>query len=148
LAGKENFYKINAKMKVGDKASLSKEFSKEEVLMFSKSTMDENPIHFDEAYASNSRFKKCIVQGPMVISLVGGVLGSTLPGNGTIYLSQFTKFLKPVFIGDNVTANVEVLKIREDKPIITLRTWVENQYGDCVIDGEAVVMLIKENENN
>ena len=128
--------------KIGSKSSLIKKFEKEEVLEFSKFSMDKNPIHFDDEFARNTIFKKCIVQGPMVSSLIGGILGSTLPGKGTIYLSQFSKFIKPVFIGDMVIANVEVLSIRDDKPIITLRTWVDNQNGECVLDGEAVVIIL------
>jgi acyl dehydratase len=129
-------------MKIGDKASLTKKFSKEETEMFSTFSLDSNPIHFNELYAAGTKFKRCIVQGPMVASLIGGVLGSKLPGNGSIYVSQNTKFLKPVFVGDTVTANVEIKDIREDKPVITLRTWVVNEAGDCVIDGEAVILFI------
>lgn len=127
--------------KVGDRASLSKRFSEHDVLSFSSTSGDENPIHFDENYASKSRFEQRIVQGPMVISLVGGILGSKLPGPGTIYLSQETSFKQPVFIDQKVTAWVEVIQIREDKPIITLRTWVENDEKDIVIDGKAVVFF-------
>jgi acyl dehydratase len=127
---------------IGDHRLLTKTFSKHEVDVFSSCSMDANPIHFDEEYASATQFGRCIVQGPMVVSLIGGILGSTLPGNGTIYLSQFTKFINPVFLGDTVTAHVEVIKIREDKPIITLRTWVENHNNLLVIDGEAVTYLI------
>lgn len=129
-------------MKVGDKSSLTKVFNKEDVLIFSKISMDTNPIHFDSDYAANTRFKSCIVQGPMVASLIGGVLGSHLPGNGTIYISQTTRFIKPVYIGDKVTANVEVIKIRKEKPIVTLRTWVINQNDDIVLDGEAVILYL------
>ena len=128
--------------KLGEKASLVKKISMEDVLNFSEFSLDSNPIHFDENYAARTNFKKCIVQGPMVSSLIGGVLGSKLPGNGTIYLSQTTKFLKPVFIGDEITANVEVVSVREDKPIVKLRTWVVNQNNECVLDGEAVVLII------
>lgn len=130
-------------MKVGDKASVSRKFSREDVLSFSGFSGDSNPIHFDEDYASKSIFKKCIVQGPMVSSLIGGILGSELPGNGTIYLSQFAKFLKPVYIDDEVTATVEVISVRKDKPIVTLRTWVSNSKDECVLDGEAVILFLE-----
>jgi len=68
-------------------------------------------------------------------------LGQTLPGEGTIYLGQKLKFVKPVFIGDEVTASVEITNIREDKPIITLKTVCANHDGEVVIDGEAVVRI-------
>ena len=127
---------------IGQKVSIEKIFNEEEVLNFSKMSMDDNPIHFDKDYAQNSRFKQRIVQGPFVTSLIGGLLGSKLPGPGTIYINQNTKFLKPVFIGDKVTASIEIREIREDKPVIKLRTWVEKESGELVIDGEAVVLFI------
>lgn len=128
--------------KVGDKASQVKRFTEQEVLYFSTLTGDDNPIHFDKEYAAQSRFGQRIVQGPMVISLVGGILGSTLPGPGTIYIKQETSFLKPVYIDHLLTVWVEVIKIRKDKPVITLRTWVENEEGEVVVDGEAVIYYL------
>jgi len=128
---------------IGQRAYLTKSFSKEEVLSFSKLTTDKNPIHFDENYASTTRFKKTIVQGPMVVSLIGGILGSTLPGPGTIYISQETKFLKPLFIDETVTAWVEVVKIREDKPVITLKNWIEKENGDIVLEGLSVILFLE-----
>ncbi|MDT0645913.1 MaoC family dehydratase [Zunongwangia sp. F260] len=128
---------------VGQKASQTKKFSKEEVLNFSKLTSDDNPIHFDEQYASKTRFKKTIVQGPMVVSLIGGILGSTLPGPGTIYISQETKFLKPLFIEETVTAWVEIIKIRDDKPIITLKNWIEKEDGEVVLEGQSVILFLE-----
>ncbi len=128
----------------GQKSSVVKTFSEEEVLHFSEMSMDANPIHFDKQYAADSRFGQRIVQGPFVLSLIGGILGSELPGPGTIYLNQSTSFKKPVFIGDTITANVEVISVRTDKPIIKLRTWVEKDNGELVIDGEATVFFLKE----
>ncbi len=128
---------------LGQKFQLVKTFNEEEVLFFSKLSKDDNPIHFDEEYAIDSIFKQRIVQGPFVMSLIGGVLGSHLPGPGTIYLSQSTRFLKPVYIGDTILVNVEVVKVRMDKPIITLRTWVEKTDNQLVIEGEAVIMYLK-----
>jgi len=126
----------------GQKASITKTFNEEEVLYFSKMSMDDNPIHFDVEYAKSSRFGQRIVQGPFVASLIGGILGSSLPGPGSIYVNQNTSFLKPVFIGDTVIANVEVTSVREDKPIIKLRTWVEKDNGEVVIEGEAVILFL------
>jgi 3-hydroxybutyryl-CoA dehydratase len=129
-------------LKVGDKASLTKIFSENNVLKFSLLSGDENPIHFDQDYASTTRFKKRIVQGPYVAALFGGILGSEVPGPGTIYLNQNTNFIAPVFIGDTVTANVEILSIREDKPIIKLRTWATRN-DEIVLDGEATILFLK-----
>lgn len=129
-------------MVVGSRSSITRKFTRQDVLKFSGFSGDTNPIHFDEKYAATSIFGRCIVQGPMVSSLIGGILGSTLPGNGTIYLSQTSRFLKPVYVDDTITANVEVTKIRQDKPVITLRTWVVNEKDECVLEGEAVILLM------
>jgi len=130
---------------VGQKASIQKKFTAEEVVHFSSLSMDENLIHTDNEYAKSTRFGQCIVQGPLVDSMIGGVLGSHLPGSGTIYLSHETQFKKPVYINEMVTAFVEVIHIREDKNIITLRTWVEKENGEIAIDGKAVVMYLGDN---
>ena len=121
---------------------MEKVFTEEEVLMFSKTSQDANPVHFDAEYAAKTRFGQRIVQGPFVASLIGGILGSALPGPGTIYIKQTTNFLKPVFIGERITANVEILNVREDKPVITLRTWVEKENNELAIDGEAIIMFL------
>jgi acyl dehydratase len=128
---------------VGDKASVKRAFSEDEVIKFSESSGDENPIHFDKEYALKSRFKKRIVQGPFVASIFGGLLGSELPGPGTIYINQTTNFLAPVFIDERINVQVEIIELREDKPIITLRTWAEKESGEIVIDGKATVYFIK-----
>lgn len=129
-------------VKLGQKANQTTKFTKEEVLSFSKLTSDNNPIHFDEDYASKTRFKRIIVQGPMVVALIGGILGSTLPGPGTIYISQETKFLKPLFIDETITVWVEVVKIREDKPVVTLKNWIEKESGEIVLEGLSVVLFL------
>jgi len=128
---------------VGQKASLTKTFSEKDVLDFSKLSKDKNPIHFDEEYALNTRFKNRIVQGPFVAALFGGILGSDLPGAGTIYINQNTNFLAPVFIGDTVTAHVEIISKRKDKQIIKLRTWVTKK-EEIVMDGEAAILFLME----
>ena len=130
------------KTEPGLRASIVKTFSFEEVESFSAMSLDSNRIHFDYAYARDSIFGKPIVQGPLVASLIGGILGSTLPGDGTIYLSQETNFKKPVFIDEKIEVIVEIIHVRTDKNIITLRTWVEKENGEVAIDGKAVVMVL------
>lgn len=127
---------------VGQRSSIEKVFDDEEVVLFSKISKDTNPIHVDGEYAATSRFRQRIVQGPFVQSLIGGILGSSLPGQGTIYLKQTTNFLKPVYLGEKIIACVEITAIRADKPVVTLRTWVEKNDGELVLDGEAVVMVL------
>jgi len=126
-------------LKVGDTASVSKIFTDEDVLGFSNLSLDNNPIHLDQSYAENSVFGKKIVHGMLAASLFSGLLGMKLPGEGSIYLGQSLSFTAPIYIGDRVTATVEIVNIRPDKPIITLRTYCLNSEGSLVIDGEAVV---------
>lgn len=125
--------------KVGDKASISKAFTAEEVEQFAAISADTNPIHLDEEFAADSIFGQRIVHGMLVGSLFSALIGVELPGTGSIYLGQNLSFRAPVLIGEEVTASVEVISIRDDKPILKLRTVCVNSAGTVVIDGEAVV---------
>ena len=131
---------MKRKLKIGDKASRSKVFTQDEVKVFAQISTDTNPIHLDADFAAASVFGQRIVHGMLVSSLFSGLLGAELPGEGTIYLGQNLSFKAPVPVGDEVTASVEVIKIREDKPIVTLRTLCIDSQGKVVVDGEAVVM--------
>lgn len=127
-------------LRIGDKASRTRTISDADVRLFAQASGDTNPIHLDEAYAARTPFKRRIAHGMLTASLISAILGSDLPGIGTIYLGQELKFKAPVFIGDTVTATVEVIQYRTDKRIATLRTAVVNQDGVLVIEGEAVVI--------
>jgi enoyl-CoA hydratase len=127
---------------VGQKATYKKSFSKEEVSFYcQKLSIDNNPIHYDREFAAKTKFGRCIVPGIMVTSLFGGLLGSTLPGNGTIHLGQTSNFVAPVFIDEEVEAIIEIIAIRADKPIITFSTKVFKPDGQLAIDGQAVVKV-------
>ena len=126
-------------MTVGDKASLSKVFTEEDVVKYSEISTDTNPIHLDESYASSTVFGKRVVHGMLVASMFSALIGVELPGEGSIYLGQSLSFKAPVSIGDQVTASVEIVRIRDDKPIVTLRTICINNEGQVLIEGEAVV---------
>ena len=126
-------------MKVGDKAYLSKIFTEQDVIQYSEISTDTNPIHLDVNYASSTVFGKPIVHGMLVASMFSALIGVELPGEGSIYLGQSLSFKAPVSIGDQVTASVEIVGIREDKPIVTLRTICINNEGQMLIEGEAVV---------
>ena len=128
-------------IKIGDTASLSKFITQEDVEAFAQISNDLNPVHLDDSFAARSRFGKRIAHGMLVGGLISGVIGTKLPGPGTIYLSQTMRFKKPVFFEDTITAFVKVTNIREDKPIITLDTQCINQNHEVVIEGEAIVML-------
>lgn len=130
-------------MKVGDQAFVQKTITEADVLMMAAVSTDNNPAHINEEYAKGTFFKKRIAHGVMTSSFVSSVLGTKLPGPGTIYVSQLSKFTAPVYIGDTVKAICEVKDINVEKNRVILRTYAENQDGKLVMDGEAVVMAPK-----
>jgi len=121
------------------RATLERTITEEDIVRFAEITGDRNPVHLDAAWAAHSPFGKRIAHGLLTASLIGGILGNQLPGPGAIYLSQTLRFLAPVYIGDTVTASVEVIALRAEKRIVTLRTECVNQQGALVLTGEAVV---------
>ena len=128
-------------LKVGDKASRSKVFTDDDVKQFAEISTDKNPIHLDEEYARNTIFKQRIVHGMLVGSLFSGILGCDLPGEGTIYLGQTLSFKAPVPLNEEVTATVEVMNVRDDKPIVTFKTTCVDSNGKVVVEGEATVRV-------
>jgi|ERR1017187_2735965 3-hydroxybutyryl-CoA dehydratase len=131
-------------MKVGDRAAHTFIVSDEVVRGFSELTGDRNPIHLDEEFARATRFGRRIAHGMIAASQISAAIANTLPGPGTIYLSQSLQFVAPVFVGDVITTRVTVISIREDKPIATLETVCENQKGEVVLKGEAVVLFLRD----
>ncbi len=125
---------------IGATASRTKTITDEDVRLFAQVSGDTNSIHLDEAYAAASPFGQRVAHGLLTASLISAVIGNDLPGVGTIYLGQDLKFKAPVFIGDVITATVEIVKYREDKRIMSLRTVCTKADGTLVIEGEAVVI--------
>jgi acyl dehydratase len=130
---------MSTAFKIGEKASVTKTFSEGDVRDFAELSLDNNPLHLDAAYAEGTIFGGQIVHGMLVASLFSALLGTELPGEGSIYLGQTLNFKAPIYLGDTITATVEIIKIRPDKPILTLSTTAVNSDGTLVIDGEAVV---------
>ena len=124
----------------GQQASITRTVSEADVETFADISGDNNPVHLDEAFAAKSRFKKRIAHGILSAGYISAVLGSKLPGPGTIYLSQSITFKAPVYLGDTITATVTVLNFRADKHILTLRTECVNQDGVVVLEGQAVCL--------
>ena len=121
-------------------ASISKTITEQDVHSFAELSGDFNPVHVDKDEAKKSIFKKQIAHGMLVGSLISSVIGMKLPGPGTIYMEQNFTFLKPVYLGDTVTAYVEVDEvINKKKGIYRLKTYVKKQDDSVVIDGYAVV---------
>ena len=126
---------------IGQTASLKKVFCTEDVEAFADISKDCNPIHLDPIYAEKSLFGKRIVHGFLVGSLISAVFGTQLPGEGAIYLHQEMNFRKPVFHGEEITATVVVTQIRKDKSILYFDTICENEKGEVVIDGKAILKV-------
>lgn len=125
---------------VGQKASKIRSYSFEDVVQFSEISGDKNPIHLDEKYASNGIFKRPIVHGILVSGLFSNLIASELPGPGSIYLHQSLDFRAPIYHNQEVKAVVEVISIREDKPIFELSTHCYDEDGKVLIEGIAIVM--------
>ena len=126
-------------MQVGDRARRSRSITQRDIELFTELTGDRNPLHYDAVAAAGSRFGGIIVQGGVTSGLLNAVVAEDLPGPGSVFLHVDWSFRAPVRPGDVITAEVEVLEIREDKPISTLRTTISNQDGVVVLDGSALV---------
>ena len=127
--------------RVGDRASVRQHLTDEAVRGFAAATGDANPLHLDDDFAAATRFGRRIGHGMWAGALISSVLGTRLPGAGTIYLSQSLRFTAPVFIGDVVEASVEVLEIDADRGLATLATVCQKQDGTVVVTGEAKVLM-------
>ena len=128
-------------IEVGQKAEYSRTVTEHDIIRFAEITGDNNPVHTDESYAKNSIFKGRIAHGFLSASFISTVLASKLPGPGTIYLKQDLDFKRPVRIGDEITAQVEVVAKEDKSKKITLRTICFNQKNTVVVDGQALVAL-------
>ncbi|MBV1758113.1 MAG: MaoC family dehydratase [Dethiosulfatibacter sp.] len=120
-----------------------KTISESDVYLFAGITGDFNPAHINEEYARESVFKTRIAHGMLTASLISTVLGTKLPGPGTIYLSQDTKFLKPVLIGDTIAAIVKIVDLNKEKNKVKLETICINQKNETVLEGFALVKAPK-----
>jgi 3-hydroxybutyryl-CoA dehydratase len=126
-------------IKVGDTARFSKTVSESDVYLFAGITGDLNPAHVSEDFAKDTFFKTRIAHGMLSASFISTVIGTMLPGPGTIYMRQEANFLAPVKFGDTITAVVEVAEIIADKKRVRLKTYCINQEETIVVDGEALV---------
>ncbi|MDR7503145.1 MAG: MaoC family dehydratase [Armatimonadota bacterium] len=125
---------------VGQVAELTREVTPGLVRAFLEATGDENPLHSDPAFAAATRFGGVVVPGMLTGSLISAVIGTRLPGPGTVYVSQDLRFRRPVALGDVVTARVEVTRLVPERNRVCLRTTCTNQHGEVVLEGEAWVL--------
>ena len=126
-------------VEVGEVARRTRQVTERDIELFTELTGDRNPLHYDEEAASRSRFGGLIVQGGVTSGLLNAVVAEDLPGPGSVFLHVDWSFKAPVRPGDEITAEVEVVEVREDKPLTRLRTTIVNQEGTVVLDGTALV---------
>ncbi len=126
-------------IKPGEKAIFAKTISEADVYSFAGITGDLNPAHINEEYAKTTFFKTRIAHGMLLGGFISAVIGTKLPGPGTIYISQQLNFKAPVQFGDTVTAQVEIAEVNHEKNRIILNTQCTNQKGLLLLDGKAVV---------
>jgi 3-hydroxybutyryl-CoA dehydratase len=140
MAFKEILGKSIDELKVGDIAYFAKTISETDIYQFAAVTGDFNPAHVNEVYAKTTFFKNRIAHGMLTLSLVSNVLGTELPGPGTIFVSQSVTFLAPVYIEDTIEASVEVIEIDAEKNRIKFKAICINQHDKKVAIAEGVVM--------
>ena len=124
-------------IQVGQTASRSLTLTPEYVDTFAKLTGDYNPLHFDADFAARTRFGALVVQGGLTTGLLHALVAMDLPGPGSVFLSQQWKFTAPVYIGDTITAEAEVLSVHATKPVCQLRIVIRRDGGESVLEGEA-----------
>jgi len=125
--------------RVGDSAEFTKVFSEEDVFLFAGITGDRNPVHTSKEFAARTRFKERIAHGLLTAGTISAAIGMKLPGPGCLYLSQSLEFKAPVFLGDEITARVEIIEVISEKRL-RFRTRCFNQDKVLVIDGEAIIV--------
>jgi acyl dehydratase len=124
--------------RVGQKAERSRTVEPGDIELFTRISGDRNPLHYDAGAAKASRFGEIVVQGGITSAILNAVVAEDLPGPGTVFLQVDWKFIAPVRPGDTITGAVEVVEVREDKPITKLKTSVRRQDGVVVLEGTAV----------
>jgi acyl dehydratase len=122
---------------VGQTARRSMTLTAEHVRVYSELTGDRNPLHNDAAFTARTRFKELIVQGGLTTGLLHALVAMDLPGPGSVFLEQHWRFTSPVYIGDTITAEVEVLEVHARKPVARLGVRVTRQTGETVLEGDA-----------
>jgi len=121
---------------VGQRARRTKTVTAKDVELYAEITGDRNPLHFDASFAGRTRFKRLVAQGGITSGMLNALVAMDLPGPGTVFMNQSLRYLAPTYLGDTLTAEVEVLSLKPDKPVCQLRATITNQDGTTVLEGE------------
>lgn len=130
-------------LEVGQRASLARTITAEDVADFARLSGDRNALHLDEEFAARTEFGQRVVHGFLHASLLSTLVGTKLPGRGALYVSQSIAFTRPVFIGDTVEASAVVEAIDIETRLVTLRTEIARSGGDVVMRGTAMVRVLR-----
>ena len=122
-------------IRVGQKATRKLTFTPDDVEAYAQITTDRNPLHFDEEFAARTKFGRLVVHGGLTAGILNALVAEDLPGPGTVFMSQEFKYLAPVFIGDTIEGEVEVLEVHSSKPVTTLKATVRREGGEVVLEG-------------
>jgi 3-hydroxybutyryl-CoA dehydratase len=128
------------KWRVGDSAEFTRTIRDEDIARYAEITGDTNPVHLDEEYARHTRFGRRIAHGMLTAGFISTVLGTEMPGPGTIYLGQSLRFLAPVYPSDTITATATIERYDVEKGRMTISTVCRNGNGEEVLNGEADVL--------
>jgi acyl dehydratase len=123
-------------LSVGQRARRTQTVTAREVELYAEITGDRNPLHFDAEFARRTRFGRLVAQGGIAAGMLNTLVAMDLPGPGTVFMSQSLKYLAPVYLGDTLTAEIEVLALKPDKPVCQLRAAIRNQDGTRVLEAE------------
>ena len=123
-------------LEVGQTARRTQTVTADDVELYARLTGDRNPLHFDADFAARTRFGRLVAQGGIAAGMLNALVAMDLPGPGTVFMSQALKYLAPTYLGDTLTAQVEVLALKPDKPVCQPRATIRNQDGVTLLEGE------------
>jgi acyl dehydratase len=123
-------------LSVGQRARRTQTVTMRQIELYAKITGDRNPLHFDADFAARTRFGRLVAQGGITAGMLNTLVAMDVPGPGTVFLSQSLKYLAPAYVGDTLTAEIEVLSLKPDKPVCQLKATIVNQDGTPLLEGD------------
>ena len=129
------------RLKIGQTASATRVFAAEDIVEYTNLTNDTNPFFNDVQYSCQHGFKDRIIPGPLLSGMFSDLLGTKLPGRGTNWLKQKLHFPAPAYVGDEITANVEIIRLRPEKDLVNLKGTCTNLVGELVCQAQSLVLV-------
>ena len=127
----------------GQHVTFTKTFTDDDVRRFVEITGDVNPLHVDDAFAAGTRFGRRVLHGMLTASIFSTMVGMLLPGTGAVYRTQTLAFLRPVYVGDTVTAHFVVRAVDRVRHRLDIESWIENEAGERVVEGKCEAGLLR-----